>query len=159
MKLPRLFFSIALASTILGTPVFADSDRDHRRGPPHHQHDDRRDHSRHDRRDDDRRHWDRSRHHRGDDAHRREEARNLERQLERERARRIAAERELRHERQRVGEHLRRERYQRISDLDRYNLQRNDNWSYYQQDDQIYQVNNKTQQIMSIMNLVGMLAR
>jgi hypothetical protein len=58
-----------------------------------------------------------------------------------------------------VGERLRQERYQRISDYERYNLPRSNDYSYYQQNDQIYQVNNKTQQIMQIMNLASMFIR
>lgn len=54
----------------------------------------------------------------------------------------------------RRGEYLPRD-YHRISDYDRYRLERRDSWDYYRDDDRIYRVDRDTRKVLAVIDLIN----
>lgn len=52
-----------------------------------------------------------------------------------------------------IGDRLRVQDYVLVRDLDRYDIERRDNWRYYRSDDQLYRVDAETRQILAVINL------
>lgn len=53
-----------------------------------------------------------------------------------------------------VGDILRVGDYTIIRDLDRYGLQRRDDWRYYRDNDRIYRVDSDTRKVLAVLNLI-----
>ena len=55
-----------------------------------------------------------------------------------------------------MGERLRTERYDTIRDPRRYDIRPRDGARYYRDNDRVYEVDTKTQQILAVMSLLSM---
>lgn len=174
MNLRQILLSGFLISSIAASAAMADS------GPRHY---DQRSHRYEQRHDDDRRHDRRGERRRDDDrrgphdrwarqcppglarkgngcvppGHYRDRDRDREYRHHRDTDRDRREYRERRSHR--VGDRFYRDEYRPVRDPRRYNLQQRENWQYYQDDNNIYQVDSKTQRILSVINVLQALQR
>jgi len=58
------------------------------------------------------------------------------------------------HHQYRVGERFRPSDYDRVQDMRLYKLEQRRNWDYYRDNDQIYRVDNNTQKVLGVINLM-----
>jgi hypothetical protein len=159
MNLRRILGSALLIATIAGTASADGHGRGHDKHDHKHRYDRRYDDDRYDRRRDDRREY------RSEEEYREWKRRQARREWERGcppglvahkgeclRPGHVKRDRALR-----AGDRFDPRQYRRVSNPGLYNLQQQSGYQYYQDNNSIYQVDNKTQKIMNVLSMVQLM--